>query len=84
MAAQHPRTEEAAGRSTPSLDTATPPPAPLAPTDRDLQRLGTALQARTDDVVKLTVERTIESGQVVDALIQDSFERICRISTIAA
>ena len=83
MAAQHPSPEEdrAQAPAPPSDATGTPPPPVLS--DRDLRRLGAALQGRTDDVVTLTVERTIESGQVVDALIQDSFERICRISTIA-
>jgi diguanylate cyclase (GGDEF)-like protein len=51
--------------------------------DGDLKRLGRALQARADDVLALTVERTTGSGQDVDSLIQDSFERICKISTVA-
>jgi diguanylate cyclase (GGDEF)-like protein len=69
----------------------TQPPAFLAPAqveppaqaERDIERLGRALQARAEDVLSLTVKRTIGSGQEVDALIQDSFERICQISTIA-
>jgi hypothetical protein len=56
---------------------------PPAPAERDVERLGRALQARAEDVLSLTVKRTIGSGQDVDALIQDSFERICQISTIA-
>jgi hypothetical protein len=51
--------------------------------DGDLQCLGRALQARAEDVLALTVERTTGSGQDVDTLIQDSFERICKISTVA-
>ena len=83
MAAQHPRPEEDHTRApAPPSDAVGSQPPPTM-TDRDLHRLGTTLRARTEDVVTLTVERTIESGQVVDALIQDSFERICRISTIA-
>ena len=31
----------------------------------------------------MTVDRTVGSGQVVDALVQDSFERICKIATVA-
>lgn len=56
---------------------------PVAQADDDLQRLGRALQARAEEVLSLTIERTTASGQAVDTLIQDSFERICRISTIA-
>ncbi len=60
-----------------------PPPAPVEQPDPDLHRLGTTLRARTDDVLTLTVERTVDSGQVVDPLVQDSFERICTIGTVA-
>ena len=41
------------------------------------------LGARAADVLTLSVERTVGSGQDVDALIQDSFEQICTISTVA-
>jgi diguanylate cyclase (GGDEF)-like protein len=34
-------------------------------------------------VLTVTVDRTVGSGQVVDALVQDSFERICKIGTVA-
>ena len=57
--------------------------ASAALSSEDLHRLGRALRARTEDVVDQTVARTITSGQVVDALIQESFERICRLSTPA-
>jgi diguanylate cyclase (GGDEF)-like protein len=64
-----------------------PPPAPpSAPAQRppeDLGRLGEALKARADDVLKETVARTIGSGELVDAVVQDSFERICVGSTVA-
>jgi diguanylate cyclase (GGDEF)-like protein len=68
-----------------------PPPAPVtqelpaaeAQTNEDLHRLGGALQARAEDVFTLTVERTIGSGQVVEAPVQESFERVCNISTVA-
>jgi diguanylate cyclase (GGDEF)-like protein len=56
-------------------------PAPEGP--QDLHRLGRAVQARTDDVLSLTIERTIGSGEIVDALVQESFERICTLSTDA-
>jgi diguanylate cyclase (GGDEF)-like protein len=49
----------------------------------DLHRLGEALKARTEEVLKLTVERTTGPEHEVDAVVQDSFERISRNSTIA-
>ena len=62
-----------------------PPQAPAPPSGPadDLGPLGDALKARADDVLKETVARTIGSGEIVDALVQDSFERICTSSTIA-
>jgi diguanylate cyclase (GGDEF)-like protein len=63
----------------------------LAPSPRggeepadDVRRLGEALEARTEDVVKGTVARAAAAGAVlVDPLVQASFDRICRISTRA-
>jgi diguanylate cyclase (GGDEF)-like protein len=49
----------------------------------DLHRLGEALKARVGDVLKETITRTSGSGEVVDAVVQESFERICNSSTIA-
>jgi diguanylate cyclase (GGDEF)-like protein len=49
----------------------------------DLRRLGEALKARAEDVLNLTVARTAGQGQVVDALVQDSFEQLSTSSTIA-
>jgi diguanylate cyclase (GGDEF)-like protein len=60
-----------------------PPSMPLAESGEDLRRLGEALRARADDVLGLTVARTAGSGETVDALVQDSFERISKSSTIA-
>jgi diguanylate cyclase (GGDEF)-like protein len=60
-----------------------PPSMPLAEGGDDLRRLGEALRARADDVLGLTVARTAGSGEAVDALVQDSFERISKSSTIA-
>src|ERR1700689_854334 len=58
-----------------------PPSAlPEQPPD-DLRRLGEALQAHTPDVLRETVARTVGSGEAVDTLVQDSFERICSGST---
>jgi diguanylate cyclase (GGDEF)-like protein len=63
--------------------------APLPPSalpeqpPEDLARLGEALKARAEDVLRETVTRTAGSGEIVDALVQDSFERICTGSTLA-
>jgi len=51
--------------------------------EQDIARLGEALKARTTDIVKETVTQTITSGEVVDALVQERFERICAGSTLA-
>jgi diguanylate cyclase (GGDEF)-like protein len=59
---------------------------PSLPTDAsidDVARLGEALKQRAEDVREQTVARTIGSGEVVDALVQESFERICTSSTMA-
>ncbi|HSZ06762.1 MAG TPA: EAL domain-containing protein [Solirubrobacteraceae bacterium] len=45
--------------------------------------LGETLRARADDVLRETVARTADSGEVVDAMVQRSFERICEGSTSA-
>ncbi|HEY5261231.1 MAG TPA: EAL domain-containing protein, partial [Solirubrobacteraceae bacterium] len=49
----------------------------------DLRRLGEALRARTEDVVAGMVSRTQESDQVLDDLVEDSFERVGTVSTVA-
>jgi diguanylate cyclase (GGDEF)-like protein len=49
----------------------------------DLHRLGEAMKARVGDVLKETITRTSGSGEVVDTVVQESFERICNSSTIA-
>ncbi len=61
------------------------PPSPLAEPggDDDLHRLGEALKERAEEVLKLTLERTTGPEHDVDAVVQDSFERIGRSSTIA-
>ena len=60
-----------------------PPSALSEQPGEDLHRLGEALKARVDDVLELTVARTAGPDHTVDALVQDSFERIGRSSTIA-
>ena len=49
----------------------------------DLKRLGEELKGRAEDVLKLTLERTAGPEHDVDAVVQNSFERISRNSTIA-
>jgi diguanylate cyclase (GGDEF)-like protein len=61
-----------------------PSPAPVEQPGEDVRRLGEALEARTEDVVNGTVARAADAGGVlVDALVQSSFDRICRVSTVA-
>jgi diguanylate cyclase (GGDEF)-like protein len=58
---------------------APPSPAP----EPDLQRLGKALMARAEQVLELTSARLIDSDDVIDAVVQASFEQISRSSTVA-
>jgi diguanylate cyclase (GGDEF)-like protein len=67
----------------PPANTADAPSAPPSAAAEDLLRLGEALKARTDDVLRLTLARTTSPGEPADALVQESFERISRSSTIA-
>jgi diguanylate cyclase (GGDEF)-like protein len=60
-----------------------PPAALLDMPGPDVRRLGVALQARAEEVLRLTVEQTNESGERLDATVDGSFERICSISTVA-
>ncbi len=62
------------------------PPAPRpasAAIGSDLRRLGEVLSARTDDVVAGMLRRSVESGQVLDDVVEDSFTRVGTVSTIA-
>ncbi|MFI4993818.1 MAG: putative bifunctional diguanylate cyclase/phosphodiesterase [Solirubrobacterales bacterium] len=72
-------------RSSPGVDHALlpTPPSTLEESSEDLRRLGEMLKARAEDVLNLTVVRTAGSGEVVDAVVQGSFERISRSSTMA-
>jgi diguanylate cyclase (GGDEF)-like protein len=58
-------------------------PSARAPDSEDVWPLGRALKTRAADVLRETVARTIESGEVVDEVVQESFERICSSSTMA-
>jgi diguanylate cyclase (GGDEF)-like protein len=60
-----------------------PPVPPPEQPGEDLRRLGEALKARSAEVLSETIARTSDSGEVVDAPVQDRFERICVSSTDA-
>jgi hypothetical protein len=49
----------------------------------EIRKLGETVVARCDDVLAETVKQTRSSGQVVEAHVQRSFERICVNSTTA-
>jgi diguanylate cyclase (GGDEF)-like protein len=60
------------------------PPTPLPEQSaQGLRLLGESLLARAEDVLTETVARTANSGEIVDAMVQESFERICESSTSA-
>jgi diguanylate cyclase (GGDEF)-like protein len=58
-------------------------PVPAAVEPALLRSLGEALNARTDDVVAGMLRRSADSGQVLDAVVEDSFVRVGTVSTIA-
>jgi diguanylate cyclase (GGDEF)-like protein len=60
-----------------------PPTAAVEQPGEDLCRLGEALKARAEEVLRETVARTSGSGEDVDALVQGSFERLSTSSTHA-
>jgi diguanylate cyclase (GGDEF)-like protein len=60
-----------------------PPSAPPEHPTEELRLLGETLLERAADVLRETVARTIDSGEVVDAQVQERFERICQGSTSA-
>jgi len=49
----------------------------------ELRRLGEALNTRTDEVVEGMQRRSRESGHLLDALVEDSFAQVGRVSTVA-
>jgi diguanylate cyclase (GGDEF)-like protein len=77
MAPQRSNTETSSKRALPV------PPAALLQAREDLPPLGEALKARAEDVREETVARIDEWGEVVDAVVQRSFERISTSSTMA-
>jgi diguanylate cyclase (GGDEF)-like protein len=75
-------TVQRSGPSVAEIRIPLPPTAPVEGPGRDLRRLGEALKGRTEDVLRETVARTAGPEHDVDALVQESFERISTISTI--
>jgi diguanylate cyclase (GGDEF)-like protein len=59
------------------------PPAPAEQPLAELRLLGETLLARADEVLSETVARTADSGEAVDTMVQERFERICESSTTA-
>jgi diguanylate cyclase (GGDEF)-like protein len=53
------------------------------PPPTDLRRLGELLQSRSADVVRDMVRRSTESGRMLDAIVEESFERVGAVSTVA-
>jgi diguanylate cyclase (GGDEF)-like protein len=49
----------------------------------ELRRLGEALNARTDDVVRGMMRRSAQSGDLLDEDLEERFARVGRFSTIA-
>src|ERR1017187_1552180 len=61
-----------------------PSPAAVEQPGEDVRRLGEALEARTEDVVKGTLTRAADAGGVlVEPLVQSGLDRMCRVSTVA-
>ncbi len=60
-----------------------PPTGPVEHSPAQLRLLGALLKQHTETVLELTVGRTSGPDHEVDAVVQDSFERISRSSTIA-
>jgi len=49
----------------------------------DLRRLGEQLQRRSEEVVADMVRRSRESGRTLDTIVEESFERVGAVSTVA-
>ena len=60
-----------------------PAAADASPSADQLRLLGEAVHARWPDVLRETAAQTSESGEQVDAGVQQSCERICTNSTVA-
>jgi len=51
--------------------------------ERDLRRLGCELNARTANVVEQMMERSATSGHLLDRHVEESFEKVGAVSTVA-
>jgi diguanylate cyclase (GGDEF)-like protein len=51
--------------------------------ESELRRLGSALGARTTDVVDEMMRRSVTSGRVLDKVVEKSFEQVGEVSTVA-
>jgi diguanylate cyclase (GGDEF)-like protein len=51
--------------------------------ESELRRLGSALGARTTDVVDEMMRRSVTSGRVLDKVVEQSFEQVGEVSTVA-
>jgi len=72
-----------ASRPAPAKGSAPRPSRPATEPSEDLRRLGEALGARTEEVVRRILARTRDSGQVLDPTVEGSFERVGTVSTVA-
>jgi diguanylate cyclase (GGDEF)-like protein len=60
-----------------------PPSFPVADQGDDLARVGEELKLHCESVLDRTLSRITQSGQIIDTVVQDRFERISHSSTIA-
>ncbi len=60
-----------------------PPSFPVQDSGEDLVRAGEELKLHCEIVLEHTLSRITQSGQVIDNVVRDRFERISRSSTIA-
>jgi thioesterase domain-containing protein len=59
------------------------PPSAPKPGVEELRRLGEALNARTEEVVRLMLLRTVQSGRPLEAMVEERFARVGTVSTVA-
>jgi diguanylate cyclase (GGDEF)-like protein len=67
----------------PSVEQPLLPPAPAQDPEGAVRRLGKELHAQTAEVVKRTVTRTRDAGLTLDPAVEERFERVGEVSTIA-
>jgi diguanylate cyclase (GGDEF)-like protein len=58
-------------------------PAARLELERDLRRLGEALNSRTEEVVDGILRRNDESGVTLEPIVEESFVRVGKVSTVA-